>query len=256
MNGTALAPVSARWGRPLLFGLTISIGLIAIAFGAVMLRATLREGALAIDYRLWLTIADRWIATGSMYDPGQIAGPFDPQPMGWTTMAALPSLYPPPAIFLFLACRFMPTLLWWAIPVAIIAWSVADRRPAVWTWPLMAACFLFPSTWVMFWVGSTTMWVVAFAALALRFGWPGVIILLKPSLAPFALIGIRRRSWWIALTVWCALAVMMLPAWLDYLAVVRNAGVGLGYSVANLPAIAVPIIAYLGRQENGPTTIE
>lgn len=39
------------------------------------------------------------------------------------------------------------------------------------------------------------MWVMACVALATQSSWPGVFILLKPSLAPFALIGSNRSSW-------------------------------------------------------------
>jgi len=45
--------------------------------------------------------------------------------------------------------------------------------------------------------GHPVIWVAAFAAAGLRFGWPGALIWLKPSLFPFAAIGFRHIGWWI-----------------------------------------------------------
>lgn len=91
------------------------------------------------------------------------------------------------------------------------------------------------------------MWVAAFVALALRFGWPGALVLLKPSLAPFALIGARSRGWWL---VALAMALISLPMLQDYIAALRNnvgAFPGLDYSVQDIPFIAIPIIAWMAR---------
>ena len=41
---------------------------------------------------------------------------------------------------------------------------------------------------------AVALWVAAFVALGLRFGWVGPFVVIKPSLGPLALAGIHRRS--------------------------------------------------------------
>ena len=43
--------------------------------------------------------------------------------------------------------------------------------------------------------GNPVLWLAAAASLGIRAGWPSVGVLLKPSLAPLALIGVQRISW-------------------------------------------------------------
>ncbi len=236
-----------RWRRPAIVGTTGLILMAAVGVAIARYGAAVRADAVAIDFRLWLTIADRWLATGSMYTSAQLAGPFDPQPMGWTTMDVLPSLYPPPAIFLFLPFLYLPSVLWWAIPLGFIAYAIWRLRPAPWTWPIMSLALLYPDVSASIIVGSTTMWIVAFLAAGLLYSWPAVLILIKPSLAPFALVGVRHRSWWIAMAIWCFVALLMLGQWLDYVTVLRNVQSGPLYSIGSIPFMLVPIVAWLGR---------
>lgn len=241
-----------RWRRPALIGVTVLILLAAVAVAVARYGAAVRADAVAIDFRLWLTIAERWQTTGSMYTAAQLAGPFDPQPMGWTTMDDLPSLYPPPAIFLFLPFLYLPAILWWVVPLGFIAFAVWRLRPAPWTWPVMSALFLFPEVSASIVVGSTTMWIVAFLAGGLLYHWPSVLILIKPTLAPFALVGVRHRSWWIAFAIWCVVALLMLDQWLDYVTVLRNIESTPLYSIGSVPFMLVPIVAWLGRRSRTP----
>ena len=59
------------------------------------------------------------------------------------------------------------------------------------------------------------MIAAAFAGVA--WAWPSASLVLKPTLAPFALIGIRERSWWIAVGVLLLLSVPFGAMWADYL---------------------------------------
>lgn len=244
-----------RWRRPLVVALTVLTFAGAAVVWVIRLGVVIREGAVAIDFRLWLVIAKRWVETGSMYTADQLAGPFDPQPMDWITMADLPTLYPPPAILLFLPFLVLPAILWWVIPLGSIVLVMTRLRPASWTWPVIGAILMWPEVSTSIYVGSTTMWIVAFLALGLVYHWPSTLILLKPSLAPFALVGIRHRSWWLGLGVWCLVAVLMLPAWLDYLTVARNVDSGLLYSIGSIPFMLVPVVAWLGRRRDAPETV-
>ena len=80
------------------------------------------------------------------------------------------------------------------------------------------------------------------------YAWPSVFVLLKPSLAPFALFGIRHRSWWVALGAFGLVALAFLLMWPDYVTVMRNATNpnGLLYSLTDAPLMLVPLIAWLG----------
>ena len=108
---------------------------------------------------------------------------------------------------------------------------------------------------ILIW-GNTALWMQAFVALGLRFGWPAVLCLLvKPSMLPFALIGIHRRSWWITLVAGLALTLPLLPLWLDYFTVMRN-NVGSWptpiYLLHDFAWILLPIVASLGRRGAAP----
>ena len=151
------------------------------------------------------------------------------------------------SLLLFLPFLYLPIALWWAIPIGAVVWSVWSWRPTRWIYPLIALLMIWPRSTGGLIVGNTDMWVCAFVALGLRYGWPALLIAIKPSFAPLMLVGIRHRSWWWGLPV---LAIVCLPfgaLWFDWLAVIRNAPANLAYSFANLPLMFVPIVAWLGR---------
>jgi hypothetical protein len=102
-------------------------------------------------------------------------------------------------------------------------------------------------------VGSTTLWIAAFVAAGLLWGWPAVLITLKPSYLPFALIGIRHRSWWVAAAALGVLSLPLWSAWGDYATVLRNAEFGTtylssGFILASLPPTFLPLVAWVGRR--------
>jgi hypothetical protein len=71
--------------------------------------------------------------------------------------------------------------------------------------------------------------------------------LLKPSLAPFALAGIKSRAWWVGLVV---LGLASLPFLADTLlwprVVLDASGGGILYSLSNVPLMLIPGVAWLG----------
>ena len=76
--------------------------------------------------------------------------------------------------------------------------------------------------------------------------------LLKPSLFPFALFGIRERSWWLGLALFVVLCLPFGSMWLDWLTTVVNSrGGGLLYSALEAPMLAIPLVAWLGRTRPG-----
>jgi hypothetical protein len=198
------------------------------------------DSSIGMDFTLYRDATARWLAGGSFYDPAQLAGPYP--------VVAGVILYPPPMLLLFVPFLVLPGWLWWAIPVAITAAIVAWHRPGPAAWAGIAACLWFPATGIHAIHGNPFLWFVAATALATRWRWPGVFVLFKPTLAPFALIDLRSRSWWLALGALALLCAAFAPMWPDYFSVLRNlrAPTAIGYSMAEVPAMLIPVIAWLG----------
>jgi hypothetical protein len=164
-------------------------------------------------------------------------------------VATMPALYPPIVGPVFAIWRLLPAVLWWAIPIAIVAYAIVRWRPALWAWPVMLATLIWPNTADSLWAGSSNLWIVAGVAGGLIWGWPAAVVAFKPSLAPFLLIGVRRRSWWIAVAVVAVLSLAMLSEWLRYLTVLQNLeSPGAVYSLGDLPLLLVPVIAWAARR--------
>lgn len=132
------------------------------------------------------------------------------------------------------------------MPLGVIAWMLARWRPAPWTWPLLAAVMAYPPTTATVWAGNTSMWVVAGIAAGLEYGWAGPLLLLKPSLAPFALAGVWRRAWWVSLAAVGLASLPLAGEWLAYATVIGNAQTSLAYSLGGLPIYVIPVVAWLG----------
>ena len=201
-----------------------------------------------VDLGIMRALGHRWMVTGSMYAPYQLAGPYSLGEALW--LSETPGVYPPAVAPLYAGLSLVPVaflFLWWIVPIAIVARWVVRCRPVLWAWVMIAACFVWPLTSWQFFVGGTAMWTTAFVAAGLR--WPGAaaLVLLKPTLWPFALIGFRHRSWWLVVMVIAVLT--MLGPWRDYLTVISytEATGGLLYSLGNVPMMAIPVIAQLGR---------
>jgi hypothetical protein len=198
------------------------------------------------DYRIYMEAARRWLSGDGFYLDRQLHGPYP--------IALGDVLYPPTALYLFVPFTFLPALLWWAIPIGLTAWIVRGWRPRMTAWPLMAASLAFPITPLMLIRGTPTIWIMVAIAGGLRWGWPGALVLLKPSVLPFALVGIRSRGWWMALG-FMALATLpaqaMLPDWLHAVFDGRGWGGSL-YSLHDVPLLLVPVVAWFGRDHMGP----
>jgi hypothetical protein len=157
-------------------------------------------------------------------------------------------LYPPVAAWFFAPWLVLPELTFSAIPVAILAWFVYTCRPAMWAWPLIALCAVYPRTLLYIWYGNPGLWMAAFVALGFRYHWPGALILLKPSLLPFALVGIRHRSWWVMAFLLGIGSLPFLTPTFAYPAVVMGVeGGGLLYSLPGVPVMLLPVIAWFSR---------
>ena len=116
---------------------------------------------------------------------------------------------------------------------------------------ILALCVLFPKTPNQIIYGNSDIWIAAFIAGGVRWGWPSVLTSIKPSLVIFALIGIRSREWWIAAAVLAIASLPFIGLWLQYPTVMRNSSAGWYYSFGNLPFFILPIIAWLGSSRRG-----
>lgn len=211
--------------------------------------AVLTPGAIAYyladDYTLYMRAATRWLAGGPFYEPWQLVGPYH------TVHGAI--LYPPVALLLFAPFTVLPPFLWWAVPMVLTAWAIWHLRPAPLVWPALAACLLWPVTPLRYVNGNPVIWVTAAAALGCVWSGPAVLVLIKPSLFPFALVGIQSRRWWL---VACLLALVSIPfgtMWLEWLRAVIYSDGGLLYSLQEVPIVALPVIAWVGRRRPGGT---
>jgi len=212
------------------------------------------EQPFGVDYQLYRDATTRWLAGGGFYEAYQLAGPYD--------ISAGDILYPPVALWLFVPFSVSlgplvaaaQALAWWAIPLGIVAAAVVVLRPRPLVWPLLALCASNPTTLLKVWTGNPVIWSVAALALAVvgssRTAAP--FVLLKPSLAPFALFGINRRSWWLGAVVLVLVSIPFWAMWAEWLTTVVNSrSGGLLYSSLEIPMLLVPLVAWWGRTRGG-----
>jgi hypothetical protein len=233
---------SARTRR-IAIALSAAVFVLPLAFAALIPHPL--EQPLGVDFTLYRDVALRWLGGGTYFEPYQLVGPYE--------IRAGDVLYPPVALWLFVPFALLPLpiagVAWWAIPVAATAWAIHRNAPRPETWPLLALCVAWPTTLLKTWTGNPVIWAMAAVALGTIYFWPAVFALLKPSLAPFALFGANRRSWWFALAVFVALSLPFGRLWLDWLSSVANTrGGGFLYSALEAPMLLLPLVAWVGRR--------
>jgi hypothetical protein len=195
----------------------------------------------ADDFTLSIAAADRWLHGGGFYYSFQLTGPYTVWP--WA------ELYPPPALLLYLPWLVLPAFLWWLVPIAVTAWVVVAWRPRPLAWAGICVCLAWPTTIALVYWGNSGMWFVAALAAATRFGWPAALLFVKVGLAPCAIVGIWRRSWWVALAGVGLTSIAFLPMWPDYFTAMRNLvtdGPWFLYSISSVPTMMIPVVAWLG----------
>jgi hypothetical protein len=133
--------------------------------------------------------------------------------------------------------------------IGLLAYLIWSWRPSIWAVALILVCVAYPNNAITIFRGAPVIVAAAVVGAALRWKWPGALILLKPSILPFALIGIRTRGWWVTAAILAVLTLPLLPLIPDWLrAVLDSRGYGgLLYSARDLPFLLIPVFAYLGR---------
>jgi hypothetical protein len=192
------------------------------------------------DFLFYRAIGERWLETGAYYLPHQLAGPY-------SVTLQVDNLYPPHALALFLAFTVLPPPLWWIVPLGVTAYVVAAWRPAWWSWPLLALLILWPRTLSAVLWGNIDMWLLASVAAGLRWGWPALLLTIKPTVAVLALVGARHRSFSTGGMILALASLAMLPMWLDYLTIIRNVSIPWDYSLGTIPVLLLPIVGWWAR---------
>ena len=219
---------------------TVVILALGMLEGALTLAAAAGHPGQTLGLDLWLYLdrAHAWLAGDGFYLPRQLTtSPYVITPGD--------SLYPPVLLWLLVPFTVLPPILWWVLPLAVIAFALVRLAPAWPAWPFLALVLVYPRTWEVLVYGNPSMWALAAIAAGAAWGWPSVLALVKPTLAPFALLGVRRRSWWVALGVLVVACVPLGGAWADYLRALTGAtnGYGIDYVIGEWPIALVPVIA-------------
>ena len=232
-----MARMRAQRGLPVPLALVLTLLFLAIPLRDFIEAMSSNLGGYgAVDYDLYMGATRRWLDGGSFYEPYQLSGPYP--------ITAGDILYPPVALIVFAPFVFLPAVLWWIVPLSVVCWVIWRLRPQPTLWPFMALCVAWPPTLVKMVTGNPVIWVVAAVALGTLYRWPYVGVLLKPSLFPFALLGIRSRRWWLALGAFVLACVPFGALWIAWLSTILNAeGGGLAYSAQEIPMLLLPLIA-------------
>lgn len=238
--------------RPRLCIALAAVALVISAFGYVaVLILDDWTPRLGIDYRTYTAAAERFMAGDSFYWPWQLAGPYRVPVDVVTDIARVPVLYPPWSLALLIPGVLMPAVLWWTIPLTVLAWHVVRCNPRRSGWVLIAILASYYNTGWLILSGNPMMWSVMALIGGLRLGWPGALVLVKPTLAPFALVGIRTPGWWVAAGALGAVGLLAWPLWSNYLTAVLNASTGrtgILYSLSDVPLMLIPLVAWWTRR--------
>ena len=191
----------------------------------------------AIDYRTYIPAAQSWLDGTGFYHAWQLAGPYQ--------LVNPAVVYPPTALLLFVPAVFLPPLGWWLVPAALTVIGLWGARPPAWRWPFIAMCLLYPNTLWLVLSGNPDIWGVALVALATRWPASSAWIVLKPTLAPLGVLGMRTRRWWLVVAALALVSAALAPMWQDYVVVLMNARgdrATLLWVVYEIPLLAIPLL--------------
>ena len=201
------------------------------------------------DYSLYMEATRSWLHGGPFYLPEQIAGPYD---LAWGQV-----LYPPVLLVLFVPSLFLPALIWLVVPLAVTTIAMVAHRPNLVAWAcVLGLIAMDPMQLLIYPAGNPTIWLVMVMALATHRPWISALILVKPSLTPFGLAGIRDRRWWVVVACMSVVSLALWTLTLEWIAAMRNLqGAAMFYALVNLQVMIIPIVAWLGRSRIGAATL-
>lgn len=212
---------------------------------------------LALGYQVWISathplgVFGHWgadytgymNATRTFLDGGSF---YTTEPIVTEAQRIVSIFYPPIVLLLFIPMSLLPAVAWWLVPVGTIAY-VAYRQ-CLTDWQRVALLAALASGFIVPLVsGNGTLWVAAAIVAGNRWGWPAAFIVIKPTLAPWALIGIRSRSWWVATAGLGLASLALLPMWFDWARVILGYRDG-GYYLAALLSPGLLLLWFATRQ--------
>jgi len=241
---TAVRPspaVATRFAGPVRLGLVLFALMTAVVFVVrlAVVFAVQTGSVVGVDRGIYRDAAQRWLSGGFFYYPEQVSGPYQ--------IVQGHVLYPPAALAWLVPAAYLPDLLWWGIPVVVIALVVVHHGPPAWAWPLIGLCACTFSSVEIIASGNPGIWIALFAAIGTVWRPAFALVLLKPSLVVFALPGLRSRGWWVMAAALAVVSLVLLPMSLDYVHVVLNArgtNASILYSIRDVPLMLVPLIAW------------
>jgi hypothetical protein len=234
-----------RLGRVLALSATGFLLLFALVELITVGTDAARVGRIGLDIGYWYSYyARRWLETGVLYRPEQLVGPY--------VVSGLDFVFPPIAILVFVPFLYLPVVIWWLAPAAVMGACWRRYRPAWWTYPLLALILAWPRTIGQLVVGGSDLWVSMAVGLGVLYAWPFAMVVMKPSFLPLALLGVNRRAWWMASAALLLVALPFGTQWFDYATAIKNSGLPLTYSLLQLPVTLAPIVMWLGRTRAGP----
>jgi hypothetical protein len=243
-----MTPVTMLRPRPIAAVLTVVLLGVASIEALLVVRAVHGGwyGGFGSDLDPYLGFTRSWLAGEGWYLPAQLAGPYVVEDLG-------ANVYPPTLLYLTVPFALgLPTILWWIIPIGLIAAALSRVRPAWWAWPLLAFVLCYPRLWTVVIAGNPAMWAIAFGVAGVAWGWPAVGAAIKLTFAPLALVGVGRRSWWLAAGIAVFASLPFGSMWFDFLMVILNAesSRGLGYVLGEWP-IALGLVAAAASGRRG-----
>jgi len=248
-------PRLGRVALLVLIVLTVEIVVVsALGFRAAMDDPNaIPDARVGADYQTYMSATRGWLDGRAFYPAAQTSGPYTLPDRPIRDATLQPILYPPTSLVLFVPFALAPPILsviaWYAIPLLIVIAIVWSYRPRVCAWPVIAWCAMLTQTICLVVSGNpAALWATAAVALGTKYGWPALGVLLRPTLAPLALIWIHRRSWWIAAAVLAVVNLPLLGMWSDYVQSLLNLRGGTPeYVLQHYVVAAIPLVAWLAR---------
>ena len=245
--GAATAGSRLPASRPVRIALLTVTGALVVAFVLELIWLwgyVDSQDAIDVDRVYYASVGQRWLDSGEFYTARQLDGPY-------VVLPNVDNLYPPTAIPFMVAAVMLPALLYYLIPLGTTALLVAWWRPAAWTWPLLALLLAWPRGVSNIIYGNSDIWIQAAIGGGLLVGFPALLVLMKPSVLPFAAAGIRHRSFWVGLALAALASLLVLDLWQQYFVAIGNSDAEWYYSLEDTPPYFLPIVAWLGRRDGG-----
>ncbi len=104
-------------GRPIAIATTVALLGVFGAYELIVLTQVIGP-RLGEDRLFFQAIGQRWLDGAPVYLPHQLAGPYQ-------VTLQVDNLYPPTALLLFVPLTFLPSFVWWLVPLSVTVYVIA-----------------------------------------------------------------------------------------------------------------------------------